>query len=229
MLTQEEAAYICAAEEGIDLHKYLPNEKVKSIRDLRGLVFQNTNISPQLSQKTKIVTKDKIFNFDKKELNIKDSLLPEKFLKEAKDMMVLYAKTYIFENSVRNIIRIVMRNKLEDSWWTKIDINIQNKVKYRKSKEVETPWISKRGGDELCYVDVSDLKKIMDDNWSDFSKLGDKDSLFNFFNIIERIRNIIAHHNIVEEDDRTALGVYLKNWTKAVESNKDYFKGLYHF
>jgi hypothetical protein len=231
MLSQEDAACICASEAGVDLHKYLPKEEVSRISDLN-ISYNSHHQTPQSIINSRNSAKDKknhnslekVFNFDKQCLEVKDSLLPKKFAEEAKEMMLLYAKTYIFENSVRNVIRIVMIKKYGSNWWNQVDINIQNKILGRKKQEKTTPWISKRGEDELCYSDVSHLKKIIDDNWAEFSLLGNKSNLFSFFDLIEKTRNIIAHHNFVEKDDEEALNVYLKNWTKAVETNKDNLK-----
>lgn len=230
MLTKEEAAYICAAEDGVDLHKYLSSEKVVSIRNLAqtfgnqsAIIETRRNFQAQIKNTP---SKEKIFNFDKECLDIKDSLLPNKFVDEAKVMMRLYAKTYLFENSVRNIVRMVMKNKYGNAWWLNVEKNLQIKIENRKKQENQTPWIGKRGEDELCYSDVSDLKKMMEDNWISFSGLGDKISLFNFLDIIERIRNIIAHHNLVGKDDQDALNVFLKSWMKAVESSRANFEKM---
>ena len=64
----------------------------------------------------------------------------------------------------------------------------------------------------------------MKDNWDNFSILGDQGQLFNFLELIERIRNIIAHHNFVNKDNQDAMNVYLKSWMKAVEANKVAFQ-----
>lgn len=231
LLSKDEAAYICASADGVDLHKYLTKEEVEKIRNLNGQ-YSNKNIIKEnsfvrknnLKNMSNTDNKEKIFNFDKECLDIKDSLLPQKFAEEAKKMMILYAKTYIFENSVRNVIRIIMKKKNGDNWWSNIDANIQRKIDNRKKQEKVTPWIGRRGDDELCYSDVNDLKKIMEDNWTEFGLLGDKNNLFSFFDLIEKIRNIIAHHNFVSKDDEDALNVYLRNWAKAVESNKNNLK-----
>ena len=144
LLTKEEAAYICAAEDGIDLYKYLPIEQVSSIRELARTfgspvrVLENKNNF--LIQKNKN-SKDKIFNFDKECYDIKDSLLPNKFVNEAQEMMKLYAKTYLFENSIRNIIRKLMKDRHGQKWWMFVDKNLQIKIDNRKKQENQTPWI----------------------------------------------------------------------------------------
>jgi len=232
MLSDDEAAYICASEDGVDLHKHLDKEIVEKIRQLNitysPVKLTNDNLSKRSHSTTnnKKTNQEKTINFDKECSEIKDSLLPNRFIEEAKIMVAFYAKTYVFENSVRNVIRIVMKNKYGNKWWQNIDKNLQGKIENRKIQEKNYPWISKRGEDELCYSDVSDLKKIIEDNPNNFSFLGDRASLFNFFEIIEKIRNISAHHNIVDKDNRDALNVYLKNWTKAVESNKTFLQGI---
>ena len=116
LVSREDAAYILAHREGIRLSKYINREELREIR---------TNILQiNKSEPTKLIKKEtdkKIISFniylEKILREIREPLLPEKIFSEAKKMTQYYPYFYILENSIRNLILIVMKKNYGVNWW----------------------------------------------------------------------------------------------------------------
>ncbi|MFC1940886.1 Swt1 family HEPN domain-containing protein [Chloroflexota bacterium] len=125
---------------------------------------------------------------------------------------------HCLENSVRNLIRTVLKNHLGEHWWdTAASSEIKQKVDSRKKSEAKKKWLASRGADELHYADWGDLVKLMrkyPDKFDDYT--GDINFVVLRLGELENLRNTIAHNGILSDDDIERIELYFKDWCKQV-------------
>lgn len=217
-VTREQAAALLAAEYGIDISKFLKPEELSELRRLQ-------TQTPQVVKKVvsrKGITQPKIIQLASG-LQVQDPFLSSKILREAVEMRDVYPVIYIFENSVRNIISLVLKKKYGEKWWdTRVKPKIQDKVKDRMDKEAANRWHGRRGSAPIFYTDISDLLSIIMNNWTDFVNLfPDQDWIKSRIKEIEMSRNIVAHNNPLARRDIERISVYFEDWADQLRVLKD--------
>jgi hypothetical protein len=219
----EDGIFLLAAQNGINLNKYLPQDKLNQIRQL---LFQ-LNQHGQQSQPTKLSTKNtpKTINVSiGKTITFKDPLLTEKLLKEAKQMAEeVYPLLYIFENSVREMIIRIMQKVHGSNWWhTEVSKEIRDEVQKRKYKEDQNPWHGKRGAHPVYYTDLEHLGRIVQNNWGDFKLIiPTLQWLTQRVQEVGHSRNPVAHMNPLGKDDIQRIKVYFRDWQKLIIAKKN--------
>jgi len=217
-IPKEMAAYLVAAEIGIDISKILPEEELAKLRDLK---------------ETKIVVREKRGPVEKKppeeitidvakEFRIVDPLMPKRLITEANEMARVYPIVYLFENSVRNLVQIVLEKKYGSNWWgSKVQLAVKQEVERRLAKEKENPWHGKRGAHKIFYTNIGDLNSIITTNWSDFKGFFPNQAwIRSRIDEIEFSRNIIAHNNPLANRDINRLKLYFGDWINQIKSVK---------
>lgn len=217
-VTIEQAAALLASEYGIDISKFL---KPQELSDLRRLQTQTPQVVKRVVSK-KVVAQPKIMQFAFG-LQVQDPFLSNKILGEAVKMAEVYSIIYTFENSVRNVISLVLKKKYGENWWdTRVKPTIQGKVKNRMDKEAANRWHGKRGSAPIFYTDINDLLSIIMNSWADFESLfPDQDWIKSRIKEIEMSRNIVAHNNPLAERDIERISVYFKDWAAQLQALKD--------
>jgi len=209
-ISKETAAYLLAAESGIDISKYLEEDELTKVREVKEpiILTQTKSRAPAKGVSKQIVVEIA------KELKIVDPLLPKKLVDEATEMAAVYPIVYIFENSVRNLISNVMEAKYGGKWWdSKVGSKVKERVKSRMDKEDKNRWHGKRGAHPIFYTDIEDLKSIITANWSDFEDIfPNLQWVSGKIDEIEMSRNVIAHNNPLELRDITRLKLNLEDW-----------------
>lgn len=130
--------------------------------------------------------------------------------------MEAYILMYLFENSVRDLIRERMTENHGPNWWEgQASDNIKGKVEDRKKKEGKNRWHMERGAHPIHYTDFSDLQKLIINNWDDFQDLlPDQGWLKGRLDEVEQSRNIIAHTNVIEARELQRLKLYVDDWKR---------------
>lgn len=220
-ISREEAAYLLAWDKHINLYKYLNEGTISKLRELRGQV---TISKPRETKK--IVYKPKILQFAPK-FKISDSVLPVNVVTEAKEMMKIYPYLYVFENSVRWVIIKLMGRRYGKNWWeSKAATETKKKAKERIEKEEKYPWHGKRGQHPIFYVDIKDLKNVVNRNWGDFKEIFNDRQWFEVtIKAIELSRNIVAHHNPLSKSDIDRIKINFTDWEKLIASKKSLIEG----
>ena len=216
LVTENEAAFLIASENEVDITKYADEQLLTKLRGLKGQITINKNSG----SKKQIINKITKINLDDN-LTIDDPLLPNNIINEAKEMAKIYPYLYVFENSVRNIIKTKLE-KYEKDWWNnKVSDKIKKIISGRKNKEAENPWHGKRGAHEIFYTDISDLKSIISSNWDALKDVFPSQAWINQrIEEIEMSRNIVAHNNPLNKDDINRIKVYFKDWNKQLTAKK---------
>ena len=146
--------------------------------------------------------------------------LPNKIFTDAKKMTEVYYYLYLFENSLRYFIIKTMEIKYGSNWWeSQISKGIRDKAKNRKEKEGINRWHSQRGDHPIFYIDINDLRKIISQKHADFiEKLPEEGIkwLEIRVNEIKQLRNIVAHHNPLDNDDIEQIKLNFRQWNKQI-------------
>ena len=152
--------------------------------------------------------------------DIKCPNLPEKAFIDSKKMSEVYYQLYLFENSLRYFIMETLEKKYGKQWWkVQVSTGIQKNAKEREDKEGKNRWYTKRGAHPIFYIDIDDLRKIITQNHSDFKDKLPEDEL-KWLEIrikeIKNLRNIVAHHNPLEDDDIIQIKLNFRQWVKQI-------------
>ncbi|MBN1398660.1 MAG: hypothetical protein JXA06_11570 [Bacteroidetes bacterium] len=209
MLPSYQAIIALAAENGINITKYASQDDLVAIRQARSSTFFPGSTEIVSTTKTSI----KKPRFD---AGFPDPFVDASVANSAHRNAELYPVVYLFENSVRNLVSVVMQSTFGDDWWEqKVSDKIKNNVQIRQSEEKQYSWHSQRGAYPIFYTDISDLRKIINTYNKQFKKVfGKIPRVEMWIEEIEKTRNILAHNNPVSKKDRDRLTVFARDWSE---------------
>jgi hypothetical protein len=130
----------------------------------------------------------------------------------------VYPLLYFFENSVRDLIELVLADKHGSDWWeTVVPAKVREAAADIKAKEQKDTWHSKRGRRPVDYLLLTQLWKIIHARWKDFEPLFPQGQAW-VQSMIENDMNVsravFAHMNPLEEDDIKNLEASFRKWIK---------------
>ena len=139
-------------------------------------------------------------------------------IENAYKMGQIYVAIHCLENSVRNLIRKVLKDTLGEQWWDKAaSSEMRQKVISRKNREAKLKWLSSRGADELNYIDWGDLVTLIRKFPKDFEQfIGTTKFAELKLEELENLRNTIAHNGVLPDDEIARVELYFKDWCKQV-------------
>jgi hypothetical protein len=209
MLPRHLAIIALAAENGINITKYASQEDLVAIRQARSSTFSPSSNEIVSTTKTSI----KKPRFD---AGFPNPFVDASVVNSAHRNAELYPVVYLFENSVRNLVSVVMQSTFGDDWWEqKVSDKIKNNVQIRQSEEKQYPWHSQRGASPIFYTDISDLRTIINTYNKQFKKVfGKIPRVEMWIEEIEKTRNILAHNNPVSKKDRDRITVFARDWSE---------------
>jgi hypothetical protein len=134
----------------------------------------------------------------------------------AEKMSRLYVAFFCFENSVRELVAQKLRDAYGDNWWdTRVPTNIQSKVENRKKQEENNKWHQPRSRVNINYTDFGDMPGIILNNWTEFEDLFNSQEWVKArFGDMEKSRNVIAHNNVLEDEEIERIRLYLHDWAR---------------
>lgn len=208
-----------AQRNGLNPQKFADDEILKEYREYRRAHAHD----PTVITRTQIVPVKRVAgvkfvaNPDIPEVN-----LPSEKVSEAKQMAEIYPFLYVFENSVREFIRTVMESVHGANWWdNSVSTVTEGKASERQEKQGKSRYYGTKAPHPIYLVDLDDLRNIIICNWKDFElklpKLPNSQAwVINTLQMIEEIRNIVAHNNPISKDDEQRLKVDFKEWAKRI-------------
>ena len=210
-----------AYQRGVDIQQFLTEEELAETRELltrEGLpVVQVVRPSPPPQRK--------VLKVGWKELD--DPLLPPNVAEDARRMAEVYLYLYVFENSVRNFIQIVMEKEHGKDWWDQhVGRGVKQEVERRIREEKQNAWHGRRGTHPIHYTNIGDLVKIIKSNVAAFEPFfsGLKSGI-GWLEIrigeIELSRNAVAHHRPLRKRDIEGIKRYLDQWQDQLRAWKD--------
>ncbi|MBA7676927.1 hypothetical protein ES703_85173 [subsurface metagenome] len=226
-ITTEDATYLIAQWEGIILDKYLDRATVNHIR---GIIQQITHVT-QTTTVAKLAHKGKRASDKRqtvivfpKEFTVTDPILEEKKLLEAKDMATVYPLLYVLENSIREIIDLVMSSRYGDNWWdSEAPKGLRDTVTNRMANEKRDSWHQRRGARPIDYLDLNQLPTLM--RKIEREVVPDIISSLEWFTqLVEEVyksRCVVCHMNPLDKDNVQGVKLRFRQWQKLINAKRD--------
>jgi len=232
-MSSEDALYVLAHQNGIDIAKRLDNETVARVATyvsrLGGRINGEDGKSRAGGKKEASGLRQRLVRVAVVGLNIDQFPgLSEKHAQEAKVMAEkVFPALYVFENSARDVIVRVLDSRVGKDWWDDQKIvagGLSREVARRIAAEEKEGWHSSRGTHPIQYVDLTDLPSIISapHSWPHFEKIFPRQSwvsaLFEDMNVSRRV---VAHMNPLAEADIKQVEAGFQKWArhlKAIES-----------
>ena len=218
-MTTEEAVYVIAHAEGIDLSKHLPLQVLDRIRSLVPREIASSIIKTQNQIKKRRIVK-KIGKIETVEKIQSYPLVSKSTIQNAISIgKEAFPQMFVMENSIRALIKNIL-SKVRSDWWTAlVPSTVQNNVQRTIKREEKYPYREKRGNEPLLYCNFTDLREIVLEN---------KDHLigviydFNWFeakmNEIYMARNNLAHNIPLSEEDISRIALFYRDWARLLEA-----------
>lgn len=161
-----------------------------------------------------------------KEFKGTDPILPLNKLNEAKEMATLYPLLYVLENSIRELIDIIMISRYGNDWWqTDGPRKLKPKAQDRMADENKHSWHQRRGARPIDYLDLYELPRVLKKVSS--SVVPDIIPSFEWFNqLVEEVyksRCVLCHMNPLDQDSVQGLKLRFNQWQKQINQKKDKF------
>lgn len=213
-MTTDEAVYVIAHMEGVDLSKRLP---LASLDRVRSLIPRELNI-PTLRHRQSRST------HPKKKLKPASYPLVEKTIVSSAISIgaEVYPQVFILENSIRSLIKKHL-SKTGNDWWDKlVPADVKKEVLRTMSREKRYPYREARGNHPLFYSNFSDLKKIILANQTSFATIIID---FDWFRVkmeeVYMARNSLAHCVSLSKDDISRIALFYRDWARLLETARE--------
>lgn len=212
-MTTDEAVYIIAHVEGINLAKYLPLATLDRVRSLIPREIKSSPVAPQVrtaSKKTRSRPKSTVSYplvsnaFIQRVVSIGDESFPQ---------------IVVLENSVRTLIEKTLSAITPDWWTTLVPHNIQTNVQRTIDKEKKYPYREKRGSHPILYCNFADLKEIIVVNYAEFRNvIMDVEWFKTKMDEVYMARNNLAHSILLTNDDISRIALFYRDWARLLET-----------
>jgi hypothetical protein len=212
-MTTEEAVYIIAHVEGINLAKYLDLASLDRVRAMIPREIKPSPAVPQIrnaSQKKKSRSKQSASyplvsgNFIQRIVAIGDESFPQ---------------IVVLENSIRNLIEKTL-SSVNPAWWdTLVPDKVKNNVQRTIDKEKKYPYREKRGNQPILYCNFADLKEIIIANYPEFrAVIIDIEWFKTKMDEVYMARNNLAHSVLLTNDDISRIALFYRDWARLLET-----------
>lgn len=129
----------------------------------------------------------------------------------------------VFENSVRDLIQMVLENALGPNWWTVgVPKKVQETAKKHKAAQAKDPWHSSTGRREIDYIFLNELWAIIKARWVIFKTLFPSQAWVEVLitSDMNVSRRVLAHMNPLHPDDTRNIEAAFRKWTKQLQAVK---------
>jgi hypothetical protein len=207
-MTTEEAVYVIAHMEGIDLSKFLPIATLDRVRSLVPKEIQPEKVQFR-SQRTK-----------RQHKQISYPLVTNSQIGMANNLgSDVYPKLFVLENSIRSLIQKCLEIHGNNWWDIYVPLKIKNNVSRTMNKEKRYPYRESRGNHPISYANFSDLSTIILANQTFFI---DIILDFEWFKVrmdeVYMARNNLAHCVPLSNDDISRIVLFLRDWARLLET-----------
>ena len=143
--------------------------------------------------------------------------IDSKIESDAEKMSEPFTILYLFENSLRNFIGVVLTQKYGPDWWKQVvtNTNLLKMVEGRKKLEGINKWHVPRGSHEIFYTDLEDLAYFLRKEGGLFGNHLDVDIWDTTIRkIVKLSRNVVDHHNPLPNREIKRLREILEDWKR---------------
>jgi len=212
-MTTDEAVYIIAHTEGVNLEKYLPLETLDRVRFLIPREIKPQPVTPQLKTATRKVVRPR-------RTTVSYPLVSNIFIQQVVAIGdEPFPQIVVLENSIRNLIEKTLSAIRPDWWIVLVPPNIQKIVQRILDKEKKYPYREKRGNSPILYCNFGDLKEIILANYSEFrTVIVDAEWFKAKMDEVYMARNNLAHSILLSEDDISRIALFYRDWARLLET-----------
>ncbi len=220
-MSTEDAVYTIAVDNGIDISKLLPEDDTARVRAIMAQLRSASQPNMSSTGKAKKARKSggQMPQTQMAGIDIKGipGLSPAHVAAAKRIAESAYPKLYLFENSLRGLIELVLSDHFGPDWWTKsVPAKVKNNASTRKQSEIKDAWHDRRGAREIDYVDLLDLWAIVNHQWSYFKGLFPTKPWIE--SLIASDMNIsrrqVAHMNPIAADDVKNVEAAFRKWIR---------------
>jgi hypothetical protein len=210
-MSTEEATYVIAHRNGIDLARYLPIEMVDRIRSLIPKELPSI-VQPIQHRQSKKHKKKSATSYPL----VTDALI-------AKGVSIgteSFPRMYILENSVRNLIIQRLTKAYGNDWWINGRFKgVRDNVQRIIDKEKKYPHRDKRGLHPIYYSNFSEIKTIILNEFNYFADvILDRQWFEVQMDQVYMSRNSLAHSVPITEDDESRIRLFYSEWSKLLDN-----------
>jgi len=212
-MTTEEAVYVIAHLEGLDVSKYLPLAAVDRVRALvpRGPTSPSVAPTAHPAKRGQKRVPAKAYPLLSTSLTARAHVLGHD----------VFPQLFQLENSIRAIVHRKLSGTGND-WWTKrVPSEVQRAVQRTMDREKRYPYRDPRGNHPLYYSNFDDLKKIIlhPPNQSDFRPvILDLDWFRVKMEEVYMARNNLAHCVPLSQDDVSRILLFHRDWARLIDA-----------
>lgn len=129
-----------------------------------------------------------------------------------------YRLLFVLENLVREFVQEVLEEIDKEDWFNKrASRDMKKKVEDRKSAESKNNWHAGRHAHPIYYLDFGDLALLIQSHWETFKGLLPTQSwVVSRLNDAEKSRNVIAHTNLLSDEEVVRLEMHVRDWVRQV-------------
>lgn len=222
-MSTEDATYLIAHEEGMRIDRYLSGDQVDRVRALQTQVRPVAPAPKPPARRIHATNKTRDIRFPNN-YRANDSLLSATKLSEAVQMAAVYPVLYVLENSMRELVRRVMRKNFGDTWWdTELTSGKPKTIHGKAASRMlnEKSWHQRRGAHPIDYIDLDDVGDLILAKHGNFfpDYLGnDVDFFRNFMKELTPSRNVVCHMNPLESHNIEAVKIALHRWQGMIKA-----------
>jgi hypothetical protein len=135
----------------------------------------------------------------------------------ARHMQRAYYVLHVFENVVREFIDNTFSESEGTTEWFEIKATsgMKRKLESRQKSEESNSWHAGRNKSPLFYMDFGDLSDLINNHWDLYKDLLPNQAwVTSRIGDAERSRNVIAHTNVLDDEEITRLEQHLKDWVR---------------
>lgn len=129
-----------------------------------------------------------------------------------------YRLIFVFENVLRELISSRLNEVEGADWFSKCaSKNLKRKVQSRQENERRNAWHPGIDGEDICYLDLTDLNQLIADTWHHFEDFFPTPSWIETrITEVARSRNVVAHKNLLTAEESARIEMYLKDLLRQV-------------
>lgn len=176
------------------------------------------------------LSEDNFYNLEKEGISVKvgdnlklvnrldETSFSPRILCKATKMASIFISFFCLENSIRELIKERLSERIGIDWWEKsVPQNVQKRAETLMVKEKKNKYHSARATDFIGYTLFGDLGLIIINNWEHFSDLIPDQSWVNArFNDLELSRNIIMHTGVLPDLEIDRIDSITRDWIRQV-------------
>jgi len=169
-------------------------------------------------KKSRVIKVSRFYKVNNRTISPTSKLISGVLINSAFNNAGLYPELFLFENSLREFINLVLSKKYGIKWWdVRVKGETQRNVEVRMRKEKMNPWHGGRAVDPIFYADLSDLTTIIRGHPNEFvpffkDVVGKLTWLTQKLEEISLTRNNLAHSAPLRQADINRFRTYFVDW-----------------